>query len=134
MSLQTVTLTMPESIYRRVKRSAEALRRPPEEIIVETLNVALPGADDVPLEMAEELPTMRALPDKKLWEMARNVMPAKQQARLRALSAAQRERALKLAELQKLDDLLQAYGRITLRKAQAYALLHERGLYTHTES
>jgi hypothetical protein len=134
MSLQTVTLTMPESIYRRVKRSAEALRRPPEEIIVETLNVALPRTDDVPLEMAEELATMRALSDEKLWEMARNVMPAKQQTRLRALSAAQRERALKPAELQKLDDSLHAYGRITLRKAQAYALLHERGLYTHTEA
>lgn len=134
MTLQTVTLAMPESIYRRVKRSAEALRRPPEEIIVETLNVALPRADDVPLEMTEELATMRALPDGKLWEIARSIMPTRQQARLRALAAVQRERALTPAELQKLDDLLQAYGRITLRKAQAYALLHERGLYTHTDA
>jgi hypothetical protein len=134
MSLQTVTLAMPDSIYRRVKRSAEALRRPPEEIIVETLNVALPGVDEMPLKMAEDVATMRALPDEKLWEIARSVMLAKQQTRLRALSAAQRERALKPAELQKLDALLQAYGRTTLRKAQAYALLHERGLYTHSDS
>jgi len=134
MSLQTVTLTIPDSIYRRVKRSAEALRRPPEEIIVETLNVALPRVDDMPMEMAEGLATMRALPDEKLWEIARGMMLTKQQNRLRALSAAQRERALKPAELQKLDELLQEYGRITLRKAQAYALLHERGLYTHTDS
>jgi hypothetical protein len=133
MSFETVTLAMPESIYRRVKRSAEALRRPPEEIIIETLNVALPRVDDVPLEMAEELAAMRALPDEKLWNIARSMMPTKQQARLRALSAAQRERALTPAELQKLDDLLQEYGRITLRKAQAYALLHQRGLYTHTD-
>ncbi|MCI0696637.1 hypothetical protein L0337_32125 [candidate division KSB1 bacterium] len=134
MALQTVTLTMPESIYRRVKRSAEVLRRPPEEIIVEALNVALPRVDDVPAEMTEELATMRALPDGKLWEIARSVMSARLQTRLRALSAAQRERALAPAELHKLDALLQEYGRITLRKAQAYALLHERGLYTHTDA
>jgi hypothetical protein len=41
-------------------------------------------------------------------------MPAKQQARLRALSAAQRGRALAPAELQKLDALLQEYGRIRI--------------------
>jgi len=134
MSLQTVTLTMPDSIYRRVKRSAEALRRPPEEVIVETLNVALPRLDDMPLEMAKDVATMHALSDEKLWEIARSVMLAKRQTRLRALSATQRERALKPAELQKLDELLQEYGRITLRKAQAHALLHERGLYTHTDS
>lgn len=134
MTLQTVTLTMPESIFRRVKRSAEVLRRPPEEIIVEALNVALPRVDDVPAEMTEELAAMRSLPDGKLWEIARSMMPARTQARLRTLSTAQRERALAPAELQKLDALLQEHGRIMLRKAQAYALLHERGLYTHTEA
>jgi hypothetical protein len=134
MALRTVTLTVPDSIFQRIKRSAETLRRPPEEIIIETLNVALPRVDEVPPEMTEELAAMRTLPDEQLWEIARSTMPARQQARLRTLSAAQRERALAPAELQKLDVLLQAYGQITLRKAQAYALLHERGLYTHIDS
>ncbi len=134
MSLQTITLTMPEPVLGRVKRSADALRRPLEEFIVETLNAALPRIDDIPPQMSDELAAMRELSDEKLWAMARSMMPAKQQARLRALSAAQRERALAPDELQKLDALLQTYGRTTLRKAQAYALLHERGLYTHTDS
>lgn len=133
MATQTITLMMPEAIFQRARRTANALRQPLEKVIVETLNVALPGIDEMPAELTDELEAMRGLPNDKLWDIAGSVMPSRQQARLRALSAAQRERALTPAELQKLDDLLQEYGRKMLRKSQAYACLHERGLYTHSE-
>jgi hypothetical protein len=92
--------------------------------------MALPSIDDAPPEMADELAAMTTLPDKALREIARSVMPVRQQTRLRALSTAQHERALKPAEVRKLDELVHEYGRVTLRKAHAYALLHKRGLYS----
>lgn len=130
MTIQTVTLSMPEAVYQRAKRAAEVLRRPLEEVIVETLSVVLPPLDDVPPETAQELSAMGELADDKLWAVARGVMAAKKQARLRALSAAQRDRSLTRVEVRELDELRREYGRVTLRKAQAYALLRERGLYS----
>jgi hypothetical protein len=130
MTIQTVTLSMPEAVYQRAKRAAEVLRRPIEEVIVETLSVVLPPLDDVPPETAQELSAMGDLADDKLWAVARGVMAAKKQARLRALSAAQRNRSLRRVEVRELDELRREYGRVTLRKAQAYALLRERGLYS----
>ncbi len=132
MTFQTITLNLPTPVYQRVKRAAEATRSPVEEVIVETLDMALPSLNDVPPEMAGELAAMSTLADKTLWEIARQMMPARHQARLRVLSAAQHERSLRPSEVRKLDDLLREYGRITLRKAHAYALLHKRGVYSPT--
>lgn len=132
MNFQTVTLNIPSRVYWRAQRAAEAVRRPVERVIVETLDTALPSLDDAPPEMIDELAAMHTLPDKNLREVARSIMPAKQQARLRRLSVAQQERPLKPAEVRELDELVNEYGRVTLRKAHAYALLHKRGLYTAT--
>lgn len=130
MNFQTVTLNMPVPVYQRAQRAAEALRRPMEEIIVETLRVALPPLDDVPPEMVSGLAAMSAWSDDDLWKTASGVMSTKQQNRLRKLSATQQKRSLNLNETKELNELRQAYGQFTLRKAQAYALLRQRGLYS----
>ncbi len=98
--------------------------------MLETLSVALPSLEDVPVELTNELARMSGLSNEALWEAARSVMPAKEQTRLRTLSSAQHKRALKPFELQTLNELRKEYGRFTLRKAQAYALLRQRGLYS----
>lgn len=127
MTFQTVTLNIPSRVYWRAQRAAEAVRRPIERVIVETLDTALPSLDDAPPEMVDELAAMSTLPDKNLWEVARSIMSAKQQTRMRRLSAAQQDRPLKPAEVRELDELMNEYGRVTLCKAHAYALLHKRG-------
>jgi hypothetical protein len=132
MTFQTVTLKMPTPVYRRAQNAATALRRPMEEVLVDTLSVALPPLDDVPQEMVSELAAMIALSNEALWKIARSVMPTKKQTILRSLSRARRKRELPPPETRKLRELQQEYGRITLRKAQAYALLHHRGLYSPT--
>lgn len=135
MTFQTITLNIPARVYQRVQRAAEAVQSPIEKVIVETLDTALPSLDDVPPEMVDELAGMSTLSDKSLRQAARSIMSAKQQARLRRLSALQRERPLKPAEVRQLDGLVNEYARVTLRKAHAYALLHKRGLYSaaHTK-
>ncbi|NUO83221.1 hypothetical protein HUU05_24375 [candidate division KSB1 bacterium] len=134
MTFQTITLNIPARVYQRVQRAAEAVQSPIEKVIVETLDTALPSLDDVPPEMVDELAGMSTLSDKSLRQAARSIMSAKQQARLRRLSALQRERPLKPAEVRQLDGLVNEYARVTLRKAHAYALLHKRGLYSAAHS
>jgi hypothetical protein len=46
MALQTVTLQLPEAIYRRIKRAAEATRQPVEDILVHTIAAGLPPSVD----------------------------------------------------------------------------------------
>ncbi|KAA0230032.1 hypothetical protein KJ068_16690 [bacterium] len=134
MTFQTITLNIPARVYQRVQRAAEAVQSPIEKVIVETLDTALPSLDDVPPEMVDELAGMSTLSVKSLWQAARSIMSAKQQARLRRLTALQRERPLKPAEVRQLDGLVNEYARVTLRKAHAYALLHKRGLYSAAHS
>jgi len=134
MTFQSITLNMPEQVYRRAKRAAEALQRPIEEVILDTLNAALFPVDDVPPEMEGELAAMTGLPDEALWNAARNVIPPRRQSRLRALSKTQQKRLLKTSEKSELDELRKEYGMMTLRKAHAYALLRQRGLYSPTST
>jgi hypothetical protein len=86
---------MPEQIYQCAKCTARALRRPVEEVIVETLKVALSLVDGVPSEMVDEIAAMSTLSDDALWKRARSVLPSGKQARLRALSIKQSEHPLK---------------------------------------
>ena len=41
MTVQTITLDLPETVYQSAKRAAEALKRPMEEVIVELLQIHL---------------------------------------------------------------------------------------------
>ena len=54
-------------------------------------------------------------------------MSAEAQERLQQLAHLQGQRALTAAEQEQLDALRQEYGRTTLLKARAYALLSLRG-------
>jgi hypothetical protein len=77
--------------------------------------------------MQAELTRMTWLDSQELWRMAREQMSAEAQEQLRQLTQVQGQRALTSKEQAQLDALRQEYGRITLLKARAYALLSLRG-------
>ena len=128
MAVETVTLNLPEAVYHRVKQTAEALKRPLEDVIVETLNVALPLLDDVPPEMASKLSEMSVLPDGKLWQAARSTMERARQKRLERLNDKhQRTGKLTPEEESEQQTLLRLYGETVLIRAHAMLLLKQRG-------
>jgi hypothetical protein len=127
MSGQRVTLDLPEAVLQRANQAAGALQHPLEEVLVDMLAAMLPHAEDAPPDMQAELTRMTWLSDQELWTIARSAMPSDQQEQLQDLAARQVERPLTQAEQETLDALRQAYGRATLRKARAYALLSLRG-------
>ena len=127
MTVQSVTLRLPETVMRRARQTANVLQRPLEELLTGLVTAALPDVEDAPLEVQAELARMTWFRDQELWSIARSTMPVEQQEQLRSLADLQTIRALTPAEQETLDNLRLEYGRVTLRKARAYALLSLRG-------
>jgi len=127
MTTQTITLRLPETVMHRAQQAAEALQHPVEDVLTTLLNAALPDVDDAPPEMQVELAEMTWMTSSALWTIARGAMSGSLQEQLAYLSDIQTQRALTQSEQAKLDTLRREYGRATLRKARAYALLSLRG-------
>jgi hypothetical protein len=87
------------------------------------LDGVLPSLDDVPDDMQAELVEMTWLDDNALLAITDAAMPGEEQQRLAELS--QRD-AFSAAERAELDALRTHYGKLTLRKARALALLSVR--------
>ena len=126
MAVQRVTLHLPEAIWRRAQQATDVLQRPLEDVLTATLAAALPNVDDAPAEMRPELTRMTWFSDQTLWEIAHSALPAEQQEQMRALTEAQARRPLTAEEQTTQEALRREYGRVTLRKSRAYALLSLR--------
>jgi hypothetical protein len=126
-SMTTITLTLPERTMEQAQQAAEALQRPVEDVLRDLLAAVLPTMHDVPNDMRAELMRMTWLDSQKLWRIAREQMSAATQAQLQQLAHLQGQRPLTPDEQVQLDALRQEYGRMTLLKARAYALLSLRG-------
>jgi hypothetical protein len=127
MTVQTLTLSIPEPIYQRARQAAEVLQRPVEDVIVDTLATTLPILDDAPVEMVSELVAMAHLSDEALQGLANNVMAEERQELLDHLLDEQGRGVLDEAGQRKLAALMAEYGRSMLRRAKAVALLIARG-------
>ncbi|HMX28035.1 MAG TPA: hypothetical protein PKC13_20780, partial [Blastocatellia bacterium] len=69
MNVQAVTLNLPEVVYQHAELAARSLKRPLEEVLVETPATSLPQlslSDDAPAEMAGEIAAMAGLSDEAL--------------------------------------------------------------------
>lgn len=127
MSVQTLTLNLPDLVYQRAKQAADALKRPLEDVIVNTLATTLPALDDVPSELAGELVTMAQLSDEALHGLANSLLPAARQTRLDLLLDQQSRGELDQPGQSELTALVAECGRHVLRRAEAVSLLLARG-------
>jgi hypothetical protein len=125
--MMTITLTLSDRTMEQAQQAAAVLKRPVEEILGELLAAVLPAVHDAPADMQAELMRMTWFDSQELWRMARSHIPAEVQERLQQLTHLQGQRALTSEEQEQLDTLRQEYGRTTLLKARAYALLSLRG-------
>lgn len=121
--MSNITLDLPEQTLNQARQAAQALQRPLEDVLRDMLTAVLPPLDDVPPNLQHELMEMTWLSNDELWQIARAEMSATEQhtlQQLSQLSEPNQEQALEL------EGLRHAYGRVTLRKARAYALLSLR--------
>ncbi len=128
MSAQTVTLTLPETLYERAKETAQAIDRSLEQVLTQSIALSLPALEtDLPPDIRSELAALSLLSDDELWAIARSTMDERQQDRLQDLAEAQKHRSLTLAEQSDLAQLMDNAERVMLRKAETYRLLARRG-------
>ncbi len=127
--MDNITLTLSEPVLRRATETAALLDQSVEEVLAFAIDAALPDVGDAPRELQRELLQMTWLPNDELWSIAHSQMNGEEQQRLSSLVEQQQRQVLTVEEEHTIELLRQEYGRITLRKARAYALLSLRSGY-----
>ncbi|MGE0681578.1 MAG: hypothetical protein AB7P69_11865 [Candidatus Binatia bacterium] len=118
MAVHAVTLELPDEVYKRAQRVAQATRRPLEEVVIEWIR---PPA-------LVKLPELERLSDDELIQTARATLPPEHRHRLQELLAVQQQRSLSEDEQREAVALVEQEDFVTLCKAKALFLLKQRGV------
>ncbi|WP_437755689.1 hypothetical protein [Sorangium sp. So ce1389] len=127
MATQSVTLNLPEPLYQRLKRRAEQAQRAVEDELLDVVAAAVPVGDDLPAELTEALSPLALLDDEALWRAARTRLSSETAEELEQLHHKRQREGLSASEAERAAALLRHYERVMLVRAQAAALLKERG-------
>jgi hypothetical protein len=127
MSVQSVTLSLPETVYQQIQRAAVKTKRRVDEIMAEAVAAVAPVADSAPQNLRSVLAQMAYLNDAALWQAARATMTVEQRERLQSLHDKQQREALKTEEKVEEQILLTLYRETLLIRAQAAVILKMRG-------
>lgn len=124
---QTITIKLPISLMDKLKRAAAMTYRSVDEVLISTINASFVAPPGLPDELADELAAMRLLSDQALFAARYPSLAPVEQQRLQQLNQDAGERNLTAAETAEQAALLAGYHRSVLRRAQALAILAERG-------
>ena len=124
---QTVTLTLPDSFFQPLLRTAQATQQSLEKLLLTALQTSLPPLDGLPKDLAEHLTVLETLSDQQLQLVLRETVPKPTQTAISRLLARQQQRPLDATERQRLDALQHEADLVMLRKARAAVLLRFRG-------
>jgi hypothetical protein len=127
MTVQIVTVQVPEVLFTRLKQRAEQTNRTLEAEVLDVLTTAVPVADELSPDLESALSPLAVLDDKALWQASRRCLPAGVTDALEELHLKQQREGLTEPERQTLVDLVRQYERNLLVRAQAAALLKQRG-------
>jgi hypothetical protein len=135
MSDYAVTLPVPEEIYDRARQVAAGTAQSVEAVLLQQLKVAfLAPVPTLPLDEQRELEALTSLSDEALWTLACAQMVQDKQARMHVLMDANSQGTLDEAQRLALETLVVQGQRLSVRKAQAAALLTERGYQVTSEA
>ena len=98
-----------------------------DEIVAGVVDATLTGGQELPTALEGEVAAMRLLGDQALWAAVYPSISQFEQERLAQLNEIAHERSLFQSEALEQQALFDAYNRSMLRRAQALALLKQRG-------
>lgn len=124
---QTLTLTLPDSVVWKLQRASELTYLSMDEIVAGAVDATLIGEQMLPAALEAELAVMHLFSDEALWTATYPSISLFEQERLAQINELAHERPLSRAEELEQQALLDAYNRSMLRRAQALALLKQRG-------
>jgi hypothetical protein len=124
---QTLTITLPDAVFQKLTRVARLTYQTIDEVVASTVETSLPGGRNLPDALEAELAAMHLYSDDALWAAVEPSLSPYELRRMEQLSDLVDERELTPREEAEQLDLLSAYDRSVLRRAQALALLKQRG-------
>lgn len=128
MTIQNITLPLPEHLYLRFEQVAKATHQSVTDVLLHAVEVGSPPSwDDVPAEFQADLAALDRLDDKTLWQVARSRQSESVMGRHEELLYKNANDTLTPGERNELTQLRQDANRLMLRKAHAAALLRWRG-------
>ena len=127
MMTQRVTLEIPELLYQQLKSRAVQTHHTIENELLEVLATAVPIGDELPANLAEGISPLTVLEDAALWRAAQSRLPVAEAEQLADLHLKRQREGLTEVESQTVAALVQQHERAMLVRAQAIALLKQRG-------
>jgi plasmid stability protein len=127
MLTQTITVNLPDSLYRQVAQRAERTHSSLEEELLAVLASALSNTEELPTETSDALAQLAYLNDEELWQAAQVSLSPEENMRMQTLLLKRQAEGLTRLEQEEAEQLLRHSEHIMLLRAQAMALLHERG-------
>ncbi len=124
---RTVTLTLPDKLYRPVQRAAQATQQPVEKVLLTALEASLPSLDGLSADLTDELAQMETLDNDALRQTLLETVPIDQQQALEELLQRNQAGKLTSVEREQLTSLQRTADGVMLRKAHAAVLLRFRG-------
>ncbi|MFZ0546194.1 MAG: hypothetical protein WAM60_12185 [Candidatus Promineifilaceae bacterium] len=128
MTIQNVTLPLPEHLYLRFEQVARATQQSVTDVLLHAVEVGSPPDwENVAAEFQPDLAALDRLDNKALWQIARSQQSDAEMDRYEDLLYKNANDALTTAEREELTHLRREADRFMLRKAHAAALLRWRG-------
>ncbi|MFO7679811.1 MAG: hypothetical protein R6X34_07145 [Chloroflexota bacterium] len=124
--MQTVTISLPDHVYRQVKQRSQQNQREIADELVSVVIEALPEAD-ARTDWEADLAQLALLSDDELWAAARTQATEAENEQMQQLLARQKRLGLTTAEQEELTLLANFFRRIMLVRAEAAVLLKDRG-------
>lgn len=123
----SVTIDLPEPVQQQMEETAQLEQRPVADIIRDLVLQHWPITPKLPDDVEAELAALPNLSDDALWILARSTLSALEQAELAALNQKAKTTNLTVADDKRLSVLLEQYDRTMVRRAEASAILQQRG-------
>ena len=127
MTVQTLTIDLPESVYKQVQLQSWHSQRTVAEEVVATVINALPGNAKIPPDIDEELASLEYLSKEELWDAAQTQMPLEINGRKQLLVEKQQREGLMPSERAEAQSLSHYHDRVMLVRAKTAVLLKRRG-------
>lgn len=128
MTLQTINIQLPDTIYQRLQRMADAMNQPLEEVVFQTIRGNLPPSlDDLSPDLRGVVANMQLLSDEELWDIAKIALPPQQWRRHQRLLHKAENGTLSVAEQKELERLRTVTDQFVIGRSYALALLKWRG-------
>jgi hypothetical protein len=125
---ETLTINLPDVLFRQLKRAAELASQPADTIIAQSLAHSLPPLlEEIPYQYQPDVFPLLQMDDANLQREMNRTFPPEHFVEYEALLDKKKTDALTNAEQERLDTLRREADVLTFRRGYAAVLLKRRG-------